>query len=134
MDSKKLVFTQTLRLLIGLAICLGAMFGIYGLLGRFSSAVLLGGLLGLVLATLNFFFMAVGTTLAADQAEKQDVKGGKVLLQTSMWIRHILIFVIVFAFKKSGWCDLLPMVLPLLFVRPVLTFGEFFCKKGDENG
>lgn len=133
MDHRKLVLTQTLRVLVGLVICVGAMLGIYALLGYFDQKVLLGGIVGLVLALLNFFFMAVGTSLAADKAEKQDVKGGKLLLQISMWLRYALLIVVIFAFRKSGLCDLLPMLLPLAFVRPVLTIGEFFRKKGAEN-
>jgi hypothetical protein len=31
---------------------------------------------------------------------------------------------------KSGAFDVLALVLPLLFVRPVITLAEFFRKKG----
>ena len=31
---------------------------------------------------------------------------------------------------KSGVFDVLALVLPLLFVRPVITLAEFFRKKG----
>lgn len=133
MQSRKVVFQETALVLVGELICVGAMLGIYGLLGYFGSKVLLGGIVGLLLAVLNFFFMAVGTSLAADKAEKQDVKGGKAVLQMSRIIRYILLLVILFAFGKSGLCDILALALPLLFVRPILTFGEFFRKKGDEN-
>ena len=133
MQSRKLVLSQSARMLIGQLICVSAMVGIYALLGYFNQKVLLGGIVGLLLATLNFFFMAVGTSLAADKAKKQDVKGGKALLQMSMTVRYLLLIVALFAFKKSGLCELLPMLLPLAFIRPILTFGEFFRKKGDEN-
>ena len=133
MDSRKLVLKQTLLVLVGQAICIGVMLGIFALLGSFDQKVLLGGIVGLILATANFFFMAVGTSLAADKAEAQDVKGGKALLQISMLVRYALLFVVLFAFGKSGLCDLIALVLPLVFVRPILTFGEFFRKKGDEK-
>lgn len=133
MRSRKVVFQETALVLVGELICVGVMLGIYGLLGYFGSKVLLGGIVGLLLATLNFFFMAVGTSLAADKAEKQDVKGGKAVLQMSRTIRYILLFVLLIAFGKSGLCDILALALPLVFVRPILTFGEFFRKKGDEK-
>lgn len=133
MQSRKIVFSQTILVLAGQLICVGAMLGIYALLGYFDQQVLFGGIVGLALATLNFFFMAVGTSLAADKAEKQDVKGGKALLQMSMTLRYVLLIVVIFAFRKSGLCALLPMILPLAFIRPILTLGEFFRKKGDEN-
>ena len=133
MQSRKIVFQETAIVLVGQLVCVGAMFGIYGLLGYFSRKVLLGGIVGLILATANFFFMAVGTSLAADKAEAQDVKGGQSVLQISMLVRYVLLFIVLFAFGKSGLCDLIALVLPLVFVRPILTFGEFFRKKGDEK-
>lgn len=133
MDSRKIVFRETGVVALGLLICIAAMFGIYALLGWLDREVLLGGLLGGVLALLNFFFMAVGTSLAADKAEAQDVKGGKALLQMSMLIRYAVLFVVLFAGAKSGLCDAIAMVLPLVFVRPILSFGEFFRKTGDKK-
>ncbi len=133
MDSRKIVFKETGVIALGLVICITAMFGIYALLGWLDREVLLGGILGGVLALLNFFFMAVGTSLAADKAEAQDVKGGKALLQMSMLLRYLVLFVVLFAGARSGYCDAIAMVLPLVFVRPILSFGEFFRKTGDKK-
>ena len=133
MESRKIVFKETAIVSAGMVVCVAAMFGIYALLGYFSKKVLLGGILGGVLALLNFFFMAVGTSLAADKAEAQNVKGGKALLQVSLLVRYILLFLVLFAGAKSGLCDPIALVLPLVFVRPLLTFGEFFRKSGDKK-
>ena len=132
MDSRKIVFKETAIIAVGEVICIAVMFGIFALLGRFDQKVLLGGIFGGVLAILNFFFMAVGASIAADRAEKQDVKGGKGIVKMSMSLRYVLLFVILFALGKSGICNLFALVIPLVFVRPVLTVGEFFRKKGDE--
>ena len=83
MDSRKIVYKETLMILIGEVICIAAMFGIFALLKKFDTSVLLGGLIGGVVAIGNFFAMAIGTSLAVDKAEAQDVKGGKALLQIS---------------------------------------------------
>lgn len=131
MDSRKVVFQETAVVAIGQVLCVAAMLGIFALLGQFDSTVLFGGILGGVLATLNFFFMAIGTSLAADKAENQDVKGGKTLLQSSYLLRTVVLFVILFAAAKSGLCNAIALVLPLIFVRPILSVGEFFRKKGD---
>ena len=45
--------------------------------------------------------MAVGTSLAADKAENQDVKGGKALLQMSMWIRYAVLAVVLANAQKN---------------------------------
>lgn len=131
MDSRKVVFQETAVVAIGQVLCVAAMLGIFALLGQFDSTVLFGGVLGGVLATLNFLFMAIGTSLAADKAENQDVKGGKALLQSSYLLRTVVLFVILFAAAKSGLCNAIALVLPLIFVRPILSVGEFFRKKGD---
>ena len=131
MDSRKIVYKETLAIVIGEIICIGLMFGIFALLKKFDASVLLGGLIGGAVAIGNFFVMAIGTSLAADKAEAQDVKGGKALLQISFLARYAIMFIVLFAGAKSGYCNLVALLLPLIFVRPVLTFGEFFRKKED---
>ena len=132
MDSRKIVFKETAVIAVGEVICVAAMMGVFALLGRFDRSVILGGIIGGVLAILNFFFMAVGVNIAADKAEKQDVKGGKGIVQASMLLRYVLLFVLLFVFAKSELCNIFALVIPLVFVRPVLAIGEFFRKKGDE--
>ena len=131
MDSKKIVFHETGIVALGVAICTGLMIAVFALLGYYDTSVLLGGIVGAVLAIGNFFFMAVGTSLAADKAEQQDVKGGKALVQQSYLLRLVVLFVILFACAKSGLFNLFALVLPLVFVRPALTVAEFFRKKGN---
>ena len=128
MDSRKVVFKETAVVVIGQLIGVALMFGIYWLLGYFSVKVLLGGIVGLLAAVGNFFFMAVVVSLAADKAEQQDVSGGKKLLKGVYPIRLLVLAVILFACGKSGYFAVLAMVLPLAFVRPTLTVAEFFRK------
>lgn len=132
-ESRKIVFRETAVVALGVVICTAVMFGIYFLLSFFSKKVLIAGIVGSILAIANFFFMAVGTALAADKAEQQNVKGGQGIIQMSMLVRYVLLFVILFACGKSGYFDLIALVLPLVFVRPVLTFAEFFRKSGDKK-
>lgn len=133
MKGKTIVFRETAVITLGMVICVGVMLGIYALLGKLDSSVWLGGLAGGLVSVFNFFFMAVCASLAADKAQAQDVKGGQALMKMSYLIRIGLVFVVLFACIKSGWCSLLPTVLPLVFVRPILTVAEFFRRSGDEN-
>lgn len=133
MESRKFVYRETALVAIGQAICVGVMIGIFALLGHFNMSVLWGGLAGFVLAVLNFFFMAVGATLAADKAEEQNVKGGKATIQISYILRMVLLFVVLFALVKSGLCNVIAAVLPLAFTRPIISIGEFFRKSGDKK-
>lgn len=133
MDNQKIVFKETAVVLIGQAICVAVMFGVYALLSKFTVKVLLGGIAGGVLATANFFFMAVSASLAADRAEAGNVNGGKALMQSSYGIRLVVLVALLFACVKSGYFELLPLLLPLVFTRPILSIGEFFRKSGDQK-
>ena len=128
MESRKFIFQETAIVTIGQVICIAVMLGVYALLGQFDRSVLLGGIFGGILAVANFFFMAVGASLAADKAEKQDVKGGKATIQLSYIARLAVLAVVLFALVKSGLCNVVTAVLPLAFTRPILSVGEFFRK------
>ncbi len=130
MDSRKLVLKETALLAIGEGLCTGLMLGVFGLLGKFDLPVLLGGIAGCVITVANFFFMAVTASLAADRAEKQDVDGGKKLLSASRTYRFIGVGAALVLCAASKQFHLIALVLPLVFVRPVLMLTEFFRKKG----
>ena len=132
MDSRKFVLKETLFVALGEALCVAAMMGIFFLLGKFDRTVVLGGILGGLVAVGNFFFMAVSAMVAADKAEQQDVKGGQAVMNSSYPIRMILMAVVLFAGIKSGFCNVFALVIPLVFVRPVLMIGEFFRKSGEK--
>lgn len=129
-ESRKIVLKETGLVLTGEAICVGLMLGVYAILGSFSIKVLLGGLMGGLLACGNFFVLAVVATLAADRAENQDVTGGQKLVQGAYPFRLLILAALLFLCAKTGFFDVLALVLPLLFVQPVLFIGEFFRKKG----
>ena len=131
MDSRKYVLTQTGIIAIGQAVGVAVMLVVFALLGKFDYTVVLGGLMGAVVATLNFFFMAVSLTLAADRAAQQDVKGGKGMVKSSYAIRTIVMFAVLFVCAKSGHFHVIALVVPLLLVQPTLMVAEFFGKKGD---
>lgn len=131
MDSRKIVFQETAVVTVGEVVGVAAMLAVFALLGSFDRSVLLGGIVGGIMAILNFFFMAVGASLAADKAEAQDVKGGKSLLQTSMLLRYAVLFIVLFACAKSGLFNAIALVIPLIFVRITISVAEFFRKKEE---
>ena len=133
MDSRKFVIKQTLLILAGQAVCVAAMLGIFALLGKFDQKALLGGIFGGLIATLNFFFMAIAATIASDKAVNQDVKGGEATVRISYLARMVVMAVVLFALVKSGLCNVITAVLPLAFTRPIISIGEFFRKSGDKK-
>lgn len=131
MDSRKFVLKETAVVTLGQAVCVAIMLGVFALLGKFDQTVWLGGVAGGVLATANFFFMAVAASVASEKAVAQDVKGGQLTMRLSYMIRMAVLVVLLFALVKSGVCHVITAVLPLVFTRPVLFIAEFFRKSGE---
>lgn len=133
MESRKLVFSQTLVVLAGEILLSAIMVGIFALAGHFDRSVLLGAVVGALLATANFFLMALGADFAADKAEKQNVKGGQALIQLSYIGRLIGLFLVLVLCALTKIFNLFALVIPLVFTRPILTVSEFLKKKGEKN-
>ena len=133
MDMGKYVLRQTGVVALGEAVGVAAMIGIFALLGSFDTRVLWGGVVGGIVAIANFFFMAVGVGIAADKAEKQNVKGGQATIKLSYALRMAGMAIVLFAFAKSGICNVIALVVPLIFVRFTLTLQEFFRRKPGEK-
>ena len=129
-ESRKFVLTQTAVIALGEVVCVALMCGVYALIGKWSLSVLLGGLAGLLIAVGNFFALAMMATLAADKAEAGDPVAGQKLMKSSYPIRLLVMAGALFLCAKSGYFDVIALVVPLLFVRPILTVQEFFKKKG----
>ena len=133
MDIRKFILRQTGIVALGEAIGVGAMWGVFALLNAFDSTVLLGGIVGGLVAVGNFLAMAIGVSMAADKAQQQNVTGGQATIKGSFLLRMAVLFVILFAFAKSGLCNPIALVVPLVFVRFTLTIAEFFRRKPGDN-
>ena len=129
MDSRKIVFRETAIIAIGEFICSGIMVGIFAALGYFQWNVLWGALAGTAVMIANYFFMAVTVSLAADRAQRGEVQQAKKMVQLSSTVRLVAMGLTLFLGIKLG-ANVIALVLPLVFVRPVLTVAEFFQKKG----
>lgn len=129
--SRKDVLKQTGTIAIGQSVGTALMIGVYLLLQKFDKTVVLGAVVGNVLAIGNFFFMAVIATLAAERAEKQDVAGGQKLIKASYPLRFLVLagILALCAWKGKAWFDLLALVIPLAFVHITAMVVGFFKKK-----
>ena len=133
MNPRQFIIRETALLALGEAVCVAVMTSIFAMLGMFDYTVILGGVIGLVIAVGNFFFMAIMSDAAADKAMEQDVKGGKDVVKLSYTMRLVVIGVLLFIFAKSGHCNLIALVCPLFFVFPIITVIEFFRKAGGKK-
>ena len=131
MNPRKFILRETALLGAGELACVAAMAGVFAMLGHFDYTVILGGLIGGLIAVGNFFFMAIASNAAADKAMEDDVKTGKSMIKVSYGTRLLVIGVLLFVFAKSGHCNLIALVCPLFFVFPIITVIEFFRKSGE---
>ena len=130
MDSRKIVLKETAILGVGELLCAGIMVGIFAAFGYFSMAVLISALTGCAIITANYFFMGVVVSLASDRAKAGEVEQAKKMIQLSSTVRLACMGVILLAGIKLG-ANVIALVLPLVFMRPILMLTEFFRKKVD---
>jgi hypothetical protein len=130
MDSREIVYKETAIVAIGELILSAAMVGVFAALGFFKMNVLWGALTGALVMIANYFLMAVTVSLASDRASRGEVKSAKSMVQLSGLVRLVLMGVALVVAIKLG-ANVIALVLPLAFVRPILLLAEFFRKKGD---
>ena len=133
MESRAFIYRETAVVALGEGIAIAFMLVIFALSGYFDITVLLGGIMGGVLAVANFFLMSYFALKAADKAQNQDVAGGQKLIHLSYTGRMIGLLVALVLLAKSGWFHVLALAIPLAFPRPVLTAAEFIQRKGGRK-
>ena len=130
MDSRKIVIQETAIMAIGVLLCAGLMVGVFAALGYFQMNVLWGALAGSLVTVGNYFFLAVTVSLASDKAAEGMVEQAQKMIRLSSVVRLAVMALLLFVCIKLG-ANVLALVLPLVFERPVLMLMEFFRKKGD---
>lgn len=130
MDSRKIVYRETALVAVGEVILTAVMVGVFAVLGYFKMNVLWGGLTGCLVITLNYFFMAVLVILAAGRAERGEVEQAQKMIRMSSFVRLVCMGVALLVAIKLG-ANVLALLLPMLFTRPILLLAQFFRKKGD---
>ena len=130
MDSRKIVLRETAIVAIGELVLSAIMVGIFAALGKYTPAVLLSALGGSLVMTGNHFFMAITVSLAADRAAQGDVQQAQKMVQLSSVLRLFVMAGLLVLGILMG-ANVVALVLPLAFSRPILMVAEFFRKKGD---
>lgn len=133
MDNRKYVISQAVTVLIGELILSALMVAVFAALGYFDRSVLFGAAAGAVIATVNHVVLVLGVLMASAKAEKQDVKGGQALVQMSYMGRLLGLFLVLVLCAKSGMFNLIALVIPLVFTRPILTITDHYNKKGGKE-
>lgn len=127
------IFGQVSRLAVAVALCIAAMLAVYALAGRFTNTVLLGALIGFVLAMGNFISLCITVSNALDRTVKGDnPQKAQLQIQSSGVIRLVVLVIIYILLFRAKFCDPLAAILPLLFAQVSLKLIEFFRKDESE--
>ncbi len=128
---KKETFRSVLPVMITEVVLSAVMVLVYVLVGRFSSKVLFGALLGTVAELINFSVMV----LSLLKAEKADsVARGQLGARGNYLLRMVVLLVVLALALKTGRFDPLATLLPLCFMRLALFASQLFYKntKGED--
>ena len=131
MENRKTVINQTLRFALGIFIGALIMVLVYLAIGKLSAKVLIGAAVGTLISVGNFFFMCLSLTNAAEG--ELDATRVVAKARGGYMLRMLAIAALLIVAIKSGYCDVIATIVPLLLMRPVLMIEEFFGKNGDKK-
>ena len=104
MQKHREILHQAGRLTAALAVCVAVMLVIYALLGAFTSSVLLGAIIGMVLAIGNFVSLSITVSNAVDRAARDnDPQRAQLSIQASGVIRLLVLAVIYILLFRAGY-------------------------------
>ena len=109
MQKHRDILQQASRLAVAVALCIAAMLAVYALTGHFTNAVLLGALIGFVMAMGNFLSLSITVSNAMNRAANGgSPQKAQLEIQTSSVVRP------------------LAAILPLLFAQFCIKLIDFF--------
>ena len=121
------VLQQASRLAVAVALCIAAMLAVYALTGHFTNAVLLGALIGFVMAMGNFLSLSITVSNAMNRAANGgSPQKAQLEIQTSSVVRPVILVIIYILLFRAGLCDPLAAILPLLFAQVCIKLIDFF--------
>ena len=126
MQKHRDVLQQASRLAVAVALCIAAMLAVYALTGHFTNAVLLGALIGFVLAMGNFLSLSITVSNAMNRIAVPHFTSPKFDPQAIMIILPVILVIIYILLFRAELCDPLAAILPLLFAQVCIKLIDFF--------
>ena len=121
---------ELLHIALGSGVGVAVMLAVFALLGRFDTSVLLAGVLGGVVAVLNFLMLGITVQKVAAQTDEAQ---GRRIMQFSYSIRMLLMLLwIILAVSLSAlnWvAAAVPLLMPRLTIGVMQLTGQY---KKDE--
>ena len=128
---QKTVLRETRRIAVGVFSMLAIMLVVYAALGRFSLAVVLGGLIGALYAVLNFLLLGMTVQKVADMREENE-ELARMQMKSSYNMRMVIMILLIVVAFALPFVDGLACMIPMLFPRLTIFVLQLTGKIKDE--
>ena len=125
------VLRETKRIAVGVFSMLAIMLIVYAALGRFSLAVLLGGLIGALYAVLNFLLLGMTVQKVAEMREENE-ELARMQMKSSYNMRMVIMILLIVVAFALPFVDGLACMIPMLFPRLTILVLQLTGKIKDE--
>lgn len=125
------VLRETKRIAVGVFSMLAIMLIVYAALGRFSLAVLLGGLIGALYAVLNFLLLGMTVQKVAEMREENE-ELARMQMKSSYNMRMVIMILLIVVAFALPFVDGLACMIPMLFPRLTIFVLQLTGKIKDE--
>ena len=113
------ILRQSGQLAVAVALCIAAMLAVYALAGYYTTQVLVGALIGFVLAMGNFLALSITVSNALDRAANGgSPQKAQLEIQTSSVVRPVVLVIFYILIFRAKLCD--PVAAILLFFVAVI--------------
>ena len=125
------VLRETKRIAVGVFSMLAIMLIVYAAMGRFSLAVVLGGLIGALYAVLNFLLLGMTVQKVAEMREGNE-ELARMQMKSSYNMRMVIMILLIVVAFALPFVDGLACMIPMLFPRLTILVLQLTGKIKDE--
>ncbi len=125
------VLRETKRIAVGVFSMLAIMLIVYAAMGRFSLAVVLGGLIGALYAVLNFLLLGMTVQKVANMREENE-ELARMQMKSSYNMRMVIMILLIVVAFALPFVDGLACMIPMLFPRLTIFVLQLTGKIKDE--
>lgn len=125
------VLRETKRIAVGVFSMLAIMLVVYAALGRFSLAVVLGGLIGALYAVLNFLLLGMTVQKVSEMREGNE-ELARMQMKSSYNMRMVIMILLIVVAFALPFVDGLACMIPMLFPRLTILVLQLTGKIKDE--
>ena len=125
------VLRETRRIAVGVFSMLAIMLVVYAVMGRFSLAVVLGGLIGSLYAVINFLLLGMTVQKVAEMREGNE-ELARMQMKSSYNMRMVIMILLIVVAFALPFVDGLACMIPMLFPRLTILVLQLTGKIKDE--